>query len=181
MRKPISKKLRFDVFKRDNFICQYCGRQPPSAVLEVDHIVPVSDGGTNNIDNLIAACFDCNRGKGATSLETTPDSVARRAEIAKERKQQLDEFIKLQRQMKKREDTDIDTLEDIFSRYFPKKVFTETFREASMRKFLRNIDIITLEGHMHTACNKKNSDPSAALSYFCGICWNIIKGGRRGY
>lgn len=62
-RKPISKKLRFEVFKRDSFICQYCGKSAPSVVLEVDHIEPVSKGGTNDILNLVTSCFDCNNGR----------------------------------------------------------------------------------------------------------------------
>ena len=52
VRKAISKKLRFEVFKRDNFTCQYCGRMAPDVVLEVDHINAVANGGDNNILNL---------------------------------------------------------------------------------------------------------------------------------
>ena len=62
-RKGISKSTRFEVFKRDSFTCQYCGKSAPDVVLEVDHINPVSKGGDNDISNLITACFDCNRGK----------------------------------------------------------------------------------------------------------------------
>ena len=40
-RKGISKKTRFDVFKRDSFTCQYCGKSAPDVVLQVDHINPV--------------------------------------------------------------------------------------------------------------------------------------------
>lgn len=61
--KTISKKLRFEVFKRDKFKCQYCGRSAPDVVLEVDHINPKSKGGERDILNLITSCFDCNRGK----------------------------------------------------------------------------------------------------------------------
>ncbi|MDE2468816.1 MAG: HNH endonuclease, partial [Bradyrhizobium sp.] len=69
-RKAISKKMRFSVFKRDCFKCQYCGKTPPTVVLEIDHIVPVSAGGENGIDNLLTACFECNRGKGAELLSS---------------------------------------------------------------------------------------------------------------
>ena len=62
-RKPLSKKIRFEVFKRDKFKCQYCGNSAPDVILEVDHIAPVSKGGKNDLMNLITACFDCNRGK----------------------------------------------------------------------------------------------------------------------
>ena len=52
-RKSISKKNRFEVFKRDSFTCQYCGASAPDVLLEVDHIKPVASGGTNDILNLI--------------------------------------------------------------------------------------------------------------------------------
>ena len=38
-RKTLSKKIRFEVFKRDKFTCQYCGRMSPDVILEVDHIL----------------------------------------------------------------------------------------------------------------------------------------------
>ena len=63
VRKAISVKLRFEVFKRDNFTCQYCGRKSPDVILHVDHIDPVKNGGDNNIINLITSCADCNFGK----------------------------------------------------------------------------------------------------------------------
>jgi len=63
-RSPISDKLRFEVFKRDKYVCQYCGACGPDVELEVDHVIPVSRGGTDDIDNLKTSCFRCNRGKG---------------------------------------------------------------------------------------------------------------------
>ena len=71
-RKSLSKKTRFEVFKRDGFICQYCGNSPPAVILEIDHIKPFKAGGSNEIDNLLTSCFDCNRGKGANTLEISP-------------------------------------------------------------------------------------------------------------
>ena len=52
-RKPIGEKLRFEVFKRDQFKCQYCGVAAPDVVLHIDHINPVSKGG----DNEKTACY----------------------------------------------------------------------------------------------------------------------------
>jgi hypothetical protein len=76
-RKPISKKLRFEVFEHNSFTCQYCGRSPQTheCVLQVDHIISVKNGGTNDRDNLITSCWDCNIGKGkkTASLPVVPD------------------------------------------------------------------------------------------------------------
>lgn len=64
----LSKKTRFEIFKRDGFTCQYCGRRPPEVVLEVDHIDPSSKGGSDEELNLVTSCFDCNRGKSDRRL-----------------------------------------------------------------------------------------------------------------
>lgn len=67
-RKSTGKRLRFEVFKRDGFTCQYCGAQPPDAVLVIDHIQPVSKGGDNDPLNLITSCETCNQGKADKTL-----------------------------------------------------------------------------------------------------------------
>jgi hypothetical protein len=64
-RHPIRQSLRFSVYERDKYTCQYCGRKPPEAVLQIDHVYPVALGGGDRIDNLLTACRDCNIGKGA--------------------------------------------------------------------------------------------------------------------
>jgi len=58
-------KLRFEVFKRDNFTCQYCGRNVKKDKIKIccDHIIPRKKGGKDTIDNLTTACEDCNLGK----------------------------------------------------------------------------------------------------------------------
>lgn len=69
-RKSTGKRLRFEVFKRDHFTCQYCGAQPPDAVLVLDHSVPVALGGETTFDNLITSCEICNQGKADLPLTT---------------------------------------------------------------------------------------------------------------
>jgi len=68
-RKSTGKRLRFEIFKRDNFTCQYCGSQPPDIVLVLDHIHPISKGGDNDPMNLITSCEPCNQGKSDKALE----------------------------------------------------------------------------------------------------------------
>lgn len=100
-RKNISKKVRFEVFKRDLFQCQYCGRKAPDVVLQVDHITPVVEGGSNNILNLTTSCFECNIGKGSRKL--TDNSVVKKQrqqlEELQERKEQIEMMVKWQRSL----------------------------------------------------------------------------------
>jgi hypothetical protein len=67
-RSALSKRVRFEVFKRDKFTCQYCGAEAPSVVLHIDHINPVAKGGKNDILNLLTSCAACNGGKGARAI-----------------------------------------------------------------------------------------------------------------
>lgn len=91
-RKGFSKKIRFEVFKRDSFTCQYCGKVAPNVILEVDHIDPVSKGGSDDILNLITSCYDCNRGK--SDRELSDDSVVtkqrQQLELLQERREQIE-------------------------------------------------------------------------------------------
>lgn len=64
-RTGLPPSVRWTVFARDDFVCQYCGRRPPNVVLEVDHRTSVANGGGNEMENLVTSCIDCNRGKGA--------------------------------------------------------------------------------------------------------------------
>lgn len=173
-RKPLTKKTRFDVFKRDQFRCAYCGSCPPVVILEIDHITPVSKGGTNSAENLITACFDCNRGKGAAELSVVPDSLQKRAELIAEKHEQMKAMDRLLKATKKREEKKIDEIEEIFCKEF-KKLFSERFR-ASVRGFLQSLPFSDVEMAIWKSCSrKKGGDPEGALKYFCGICWNMIK------
>jgi hypothetical protein len=63
IREEISIRKRFLVLKRDQFTYVLCGRSGIGIKLEVDHKIPVSKGGSNNLDNLQTLCYECNRGK----------------------------------------------------------------------------------------------------------------------
>ena len=64
----IPKGLRFDILKRDNFTCQYCGATAPEVKLHVDHIKPWALVKKHERNNLTTACKDCNLGKSAKIL-----------------------------------------------------------------------------------------------------------------
>jgi 5-methylcytosine-specific restriction endonuclease McrA len=59
-RVPFSRR---NLFKRDQYTCQYCGRQPGSAELTIDHVVPRAQGGTSTWENCVLACIGCNAKK----------------------------------------------------------------------------------------------------------------------
>lgn len=173
-RKSISKKTRFEVLKRDSFTCQYCSAKPPKVPLEIDHINPISKGGTNDIDNLITSCFDCNRGKSDNLLDSIPNTLIEKSTRKRLAQEQYDEYQKLlnkeTRQLKK----NVKTIENIFSDFFDGYSFTLKF-EISVKQFIKNLGIHEVEDSMEKACLKINNNPDSALKYFCGICWNKIK------
>jgi hypothetical protein len=100
-RKAIPKKVRFEVLKRDKFTCQYCGRQAPDVVLNIDHITPVAKGGTNDITNLITSCFDCNSGKSDRELSDDAAVKKQKAQLdlLQERREQLEMMHEWQMQL----------------------------------------------------------------------------------
>lgn len=71
-RESIGVALRFYILRRDNYTCQYCGARAPDAALHVEHRTPVAEGGTNDPENLCAACVRCNLGKGVGPARHTP-------------------------------------------------------------------------------------------------------------
>lgn len=70
----VSRRLRFEVFRRDGHACRYCGAMAPDVKLTVDHVVPVALGGSDDATNLVTACADCNAGK--SSIQPGSDLVA---------------------------------------------------------------------------------------------------------
>lgn len=107
MRKALTKKIRFEVFKRDSFTCQYCGGKAPEAVLVVDHIDPASKGGSSDILNLITACQPCNAGKSDRVLSDNSVLEKRRFQLEQlqERKEQLEMMMQWQNALLSLEDT----------------------------------------------------------------------------
>lgn len=65
---PKRKLTRFEVFNRDRYTCQYCGKQ--SHQLTLDHVIPRYRGGQHTWENVVSACVPCNRRKaGLTPQE----------------------------------------------------------------------------------------------------------------
>ena len=127
----ISKRNRFEVFKRDKFTCQYCGRSAPNVLLELDHILPRAEGGTDDTLNLITSCADCNRGKGARPLsdDTVVAKQRRQLEELQERREQLEMMMQWQQGLIDIEAEGIGKLADVWDELVP----GYSLNEAGMR------------------------------------------------
>jgi hypothetical protein len=165
-----SKKLslRFQVLKRDNHTCIYCGGKPPNVVLEVDHINPRSKGGATNLSNLVTSCFNCNRGKRDTLLtdlsEQSQVSYDQYYDTYKPtwlpKRDWFDDAIK---QVEALDESD---LAKMLSSTSKKELIAclqylklgESDSDADLRKFIRTLPPLTLESHLHRLRNLMRYD-----------------------
>lgn len=126
-RQPISKALRFEVFKRDKFTCQYCGRSAPDVILQIDHIHPVAKGGDNDILNLITSCADCNSGKRDKTLSDDSVIIKRKAqlELLQERREQLDMLFQWQYELTDLDNEAAQRVAELFFEHIPGKTISD--------------------------------------------------------
>lgn len=96
-RKALSKRTRFEVFKRDGFRCVYCGADPVGSMLHVDHVIAGANGGSDDPSNLVTSCQSCNGGKSAVPLEQRKLQPSMSTADAEEHLEQLREHLALQR------------------------------------------------------------------------------------
>ncbi len=172
-REGIGKKLRFDVFKRDGFVCQYCGSHPPSVVLEIDHINPVAKGGKNNLENLLTACFNCNRGKRDTPLSVVPQSMADRAKELQERELQLAGYREIQQAHYDRIEDDAWTV--VYALFGDETESVNRANLQSIRMFNARLSSLRVVEAANIARAKGLYSDNKLFRYFCGVCWSMIK------
>lgn len=73
----VERKLtRFEIFNRDHFTCQYCGRE--TRELTLDHIIPRSRGGEHSWENIVSACIPCNHRKAGRTPQEAGIHLVRR-------------------------------------------------------------------------------------------------------
>lgn len=175
-RKAISTRTRFEVFKRDHFTCQYCGSKPPAVILHIDHITPISKGGTNNLDNLITSCQDCNLGKSDVPLNATrPTPTTSTILELREAREQLEAYQAYLIEERKARELAADlVLREIERRldYEPQSRdhtnLMGILKELPYPEALDAVDVTErreIEGHQ-------------GWKYFCGVCWTKIKAAR---
>jgi len=166
-RKSIPKRIRFEVFKRDSFTCQYCGASAPDVLLQIDHIKPVADGGTNDITNLVAACAGCNAGKGARNLDDSSTVKRRKAQLdeLQERREQLEMMTEWMAGLQGLKEQAVDHLAEYWSNLAPGRVPNEMGRR-NLKKWLRKYSLHEITQAMDVAAEQylefnRNGDATA--------------------
>lgn len=172
-RKPISKKMRFEVFKRDSFTCQYCGKSSPDVVLEVDHLKPVASGGKNNLLNLITSCYDCNRGKGKTLLDdnTMVTKQKEQLDLINEKRNQLKLMLKWREELNNLLEEQLDEINSVLDAY--NKSLSDIGRrnfKSYIKKygFFEVLDCLEISFEQYYYDNKNNIEE--VLKYVPKIC-----------
>lgn len=149
-RKKLSNKIRFEVFKRDNFTCQYCGKSASEVVLNVDHIEPISEGGTNDLFNLITSCFECNNGKRDKKLDDKSELEKQHNElvILNERKKQIEQMMEWKKELKSFEKTQAEILKEYIENALVTQITNEGlkninswFKKYSFEELINATDI----------------------------------------
>lgn len=184
MRKSLTKKTRFEVFKRDKFTCQYCGKKAPDIVLQVDHIEPVSKGGTNEILNLITSCADCNSGKSNRKLSDNSvfEKQRQQLEDLQEREEQIKMLFEWKKSLMGLEDQIGQQLNDVWLSVVPGYSLThECINELCQltRRFSVNqvVDAIHIAARQYLEYGEFSLEPTPesvknAWSKIGGICVN---------
>ena len=172
-RPAISRRLRFEVLRRDRHTCRYCGATAPGVRLHVDHVIPVSLGGSDDPSNLVAACADCNGGKGSTSpdehiIAEVSDLTLRMAEalkaVAEERRQAMAE-----------EESALHQFYSGWMRLYGEngEAYMPSDWDASVSRFmLRGLNVDDL---LYMAMQPMGRTyGNRVWRYFCGCCWTEI-------
>ena len=201
-RKSIGNKLRFEVFKRDSFTCKWCGKSSPDVVLNIDHIEPVSKGGTNDILNLITSCFECNSGKSNRLLgdDTVVVKQKGQLDLLQEKRNQMMLMYEWKKGLSEVDNESRDLVVDYIQSKCPSinisieglGYLSQLIKKFDFSSILESIDISAdkylkfdgQDGYTDESCNvfiskiggiivNKNKSPiNQKISYLIGICRN---------
>lgn len=176
-----SKRLRFEIFKRDGFRCAYCGATPQQLPLHCDHVIPESKGGTDDPANLVTACRDCNGGKSNIPLEERRlRHVDLDPEAAREHAEQIREYLEAQKDISSAQNEVLEHVRE----HWEDAVGWELLKneERSILGFLQKLDIREVKNAIDVAASAKPAftayQAKTTFKYFCGICWRVIRGER---
>ena len=130
------------MFKRDSFKCQYCGASAPDVLLHIDHINPVSKGGTNDIVNLVTSCESCNLGKSDKLLSENAAVNKSRSQLEalQERREQLEMMMSWQEGLQALKETVLEKVAEKWESLAPGYSINENGQKR-LKKIIRNYPI----------------------------------------
>lgn len=170
----ISKRTRFEIFKRDGFQCLYCGRKPPEVILEVDHIIPVSKDGTDNPVNLLTSCKCCNIGKSNIALSQIPLA---HTETLADRQERLEQIRALSDHCLAEAEEANRQLQIVSDRWVlldevnPEEYCVGSDIASAIRRFIKILPLPEILEAVDIAYSKRPNSIDQRFRYFCGICW----------
>lgn len=179
--RPVSKRLRFEVLRRDGHTCRYCGAKAPDVPLTVDHVIPTTLGGTNDPGNLVTACRDCNSGKTSTS----PDehTVADVSALALRLGKALEQVAAQQRTEAAQREGFLREFQTMWGHvYGAEDGSHEKYNNWLGDGWIRSLDTFVARGLTHDDLNRLLFAPSESGTvrngdvwrYFCGCCWREL-------
>ena len=175
-RKSIPKSVRFEVFKRDKFTCQYCGRSAPEVILELDHIQSVDKGGDNNIMNLVTACRDCNRGKSNKLLDDNSTITIQKKQLddLQERREQLEMMVEWRKSLENQLNAEVNAVEELIDAMTGHELTDHG--KTEMRKHIKRFGAVEVCKACEIAFDKyyKGDDRSWEFAFkkIGGVCYN---------
>jgi hypothetical protein len=180
MRKALSTRTRFEIFKRDEFTCAYCGGTPPAVVLHCDHILAVANGGGNEPENLITSCSSCNLGKSDVPLERVSAPLSEVFKRNQESAEQLKEYEKFLTERRAENEVRFNAVSQFLLNLWEVEnaegqVVCGVYEE-SIRMFLKRMPAQEIMECLEVAHAKRFNRERSTHKYFCGCCWRRIKG-----
>jgi hypothetical protein len=166
----MSKRLRYEILRRDNHTCRYCGASAPTATLTIDHVTPVTLGGTDDPENLVTACTDCNSGKTSTA----PDAplVADVRQIDLKWKSAIERAAEAMAAERQKVDAYIDAFLHDWDKYGRSPWLPRDFASSLESMHNAGLPIEDMREAVDTALLARNVD--SRFRYFCGICWKRV-------
>jgi len=174
----VSKRLRFEILRRDNHTCRYCGASAPDVKLVIDHVLPNALGGRDEPENLVTACEPCNSGK--TSIAPSSELVRDVSKDALRWSRALRVVVDARAADQKGRDAFCDLFyyrwsEWTFGFKNTPMPLPDTWR-ASVEKFYDlDLPCDELERAVRKAMARDDLSPDARFRYFCGTCWGIMR------
>lgn len=172
----ISRRLRYEVLRRDSYTCRYCGAKAPEVKITADHVVPVALGGTDEPSNLVAACDDCNGGK----TSTTPDAPVV-ADVSEDALRWARAMAEAANQMR----AEFAERQDVYSQFeewwggwtygFKKEPIPkpDDWRNSVDGFLAAGLPLDVLQWCVNKAMTSK-ATPESTWRYMCGIAWRKV-------